>query len=113
MMSYASTPPEHGLALAAPAPTADVALLAAAVRVAVAYGRDWAGTADLVAEQIARHLPTPDVLTATQRLGLDDRDAGGAGSSDEEARKPGECGRVMEQTGLAHCQLQKSLPSLM
>ena len=33
---------------------------------------DWAETAQLVADQLRRHLPTPDVLTAAQRLGSPD-----------------------------------------
>ena len=33
---------------------------------------DWAETAQLVADQLRRHLPTPDVLTAEQRLGSPD-----------------------------------------
>jgi 3-mercaptopropionate dioxygenase len=39
------------------------------VRSAVATHADWSETAELVAEQLRRHLPTPDVLTADQRLG--------------------------------------------
>lgn len=46
--------------------------LAEAVRTAVDSGGDWAETAQLVAEQLRRHLPTPDVLTAAQRLGSPD-----------------------------------------
>jgi 3-mercaptopropionate dioxygenase len=42
------------------------------VRTAVAVHADWADTAQLVAEQLRRHLPTPDVLTAEQRLGSPD-----------------------------------------
>jgi predicted metal-dependent enzyme (double-stranded beta helix superfamily) len=42
------------------------------VRAAVAVHVDWADTARLVAEQLRRHLPTPDVLTAEQRLGSPD-----------------------------------------
>jgi hypothetical protein len=30
---------------------------------------DWARTAQLAADQLQSHLPTPDVLTAAQRLG--------------------------------------------
>ena len=33
---------------------------------------DWSETAQLVADQLRRHLPTPDVLTAEQRLGSPD-----------------------------------------
>ena len=42
------------------------------VRTAIAHHADWNGTAQLVAEQLRRHLPTPDVLTAEQRLGSAD-----------------------------------------
>jgi 3-mercaptopropionate dioxygenase len=42
------------------------------VRAAVAVHVDWATTAQLVAEQLRRHLPTPEVLTAAQRLGSPD-----------------------------------------
>jgi 3-mercaptopropionate dioxygenase len=42
------------------------------VRVAVTAHADWAGTAQLVAEQLRAHLPDPDVLTAEQRLGSPD-----------------------------------------
>jgi 3-mercaptopropionate dioxygenase len=42
------------------------------VRAAVAVQADWAQTAQLVAEQLRRNLPTPDVLTAEQRLGSPD-----------------------------------------
>jgi 3-mercaptopropionate dioxygenase len=39
------------------------------VRGAVATHADWSRTAELVAEQLRLHLPSPDVLTAEQRLG--------------------------------------------
>src|ERR671911_2585564 len=42
------------------------------IRAAVAVHADWAETAELVAEQLRRHLPGPDVLTAEQRLGSPD-----------------------------------------
>jgi 3-mercaptopropionate dioxygenase len=42
------------------------------VRAAVAVHADWGETARLVAEQLRRHLPGPDVLTAEQRLGSPD-----------------------------------------
>jgi len=42
------------------------------VRTAVAARVSWSNTAWLVAEQLRRHLPTPDVLTAEQRLGSAD-----------------------------------------
>ena len=43
--------------------------LVAGIRTAVGRRADWADTAQLVAEQLRRHLPGPDVLTAEQRLG--------------------------------------------
>src|SRR3954467_6195844 len=42
------------------------------VRTAVAACTDWSQTAELVAEQLRRHLPTPGVLTPEQRLGSPD-----------------------------------------
>ena len=42
------------------------------VRAAVAVHADWGETARLVAEQLRRHLPGPDLLTAEQRLGSPD-----------------------------------------
>jgi 3-mercaptopropionate dioxygenase len=50
----------------------DLAELVSGVRTAVAARADWQATAGLVAEQLRRHLPTPDVLTAEQRLGSPD-----------------------------------------
>jgi predicted metal-dependent enzyme (double-stranded beta helix superfamily) len=46
--------------------------LAAGIRTAVETQADWEETAQLVAEQLRRHLPTPDVLTAEQRVGSPD-----------------------------------------
>ena len=46
--------------------------LVAGVRAAVDTRADWSETAELVAEQLRRHLPGPDVLTAEQRLGSAD-----------------------------------------
>jgi predicted metal-dependent enzyme (double-stranded beta helix superfamily) len=46
--------------------------LVAGIRAAVDIHADWAETAQLVADQLRRHLPTPDVLTAEQRLGSPD-----------------------------------------
>ena len=43
--------------------------LVGGVRAAVERHADWPETAQLVADQLRRHLPTPDVLTAEQRLG--------------------------------------------
>jgi 3-mercaptopropionate dioxygenase len=46
-----------------------LAALAAAVRAAVAKRVDWRDTAQLVASALARHLPSPRILTAEQRTG--------------------------------------------
>src|SRR4051794_14959107 len=46
--------------------------LAPRTRTALEERADWAETAQLVAEQLRRHLPTPDLLTAEQRLGSPD-----------------------------------------
>ena len=43
--------------------------LVAAVRAAVGRRADWAETARLVAAELERHLPSPDVLTEEQRTG--------------------------------------------
>jgi 3-mercaptopropionate dioxygenase len=53
-------------------PTSRLAELVAGVRSAVAAQADWPQTAQLVADQLRRHLPAPDVLTAEQRLGSPD-----------------------------------------
>jgi hypothetical protein len=42
------------------------------VRTAVDLRAGWPETAELVADQLRRHLPGPDVLTAEQRLGSPD-----------------------------------------
>ena len=46
--------------------------LVAGIRSAVDRQADWARTAELVADELRRNLPTPDVLTAEQRLGSPD-----------------------------------------
>jgi 3-mercaptopropionate dioxygenase len=46
--------------------------LVTGVRAAVDTHADWSETAQLVAAQLRLHLPTPDVLTAEQRLGSPD-----------------------------------------
>jgi predicted metal-dependent enzyme (double-stranded beta helix superfamily) len=53
-------------------PATSLSPLVAAVRTAVDSHADWAETAQLVADQLRLHLPTPDVLTAAQRLGSPD-----------------------------------------
>ncbi len=50
-------------------PTTQLSPLVASIRTAVDSHADWAETAQLVADQLRRHLPTPDMLTAAQRLG--------------------------------------------
>jgi predicted metal-dependent enzyme (double-stranded beta helix superfamily) len=42
------------------------------VRAVVAVQADWSDTARMVADQLRTHLPTPEVLTAEQRLGSPD-----------------------------------------
>jgi predicted metal-dependent enzyme (double-stranded beta helix superfamily) len=53
-------------------PTTGLSPLVDGIRSAVESHADWAETAQLVADQLRRHLPTPDVLTAEQRLGSPD-----------------------------------------
>ena len=53
-------------------PASRLSPLVAGIRTAVESHADWAETAQLVADQLRRHLPTPDVLTAEQRLGSPD-----------------------------------------
>ena len=53
-------------------PASRLSPLVAGIRTAVDSDADWAETAQLVADQLRRHLPTPDVLTPEQRLGAPD-----------------------------------------
>jgi len=53
-------------------PVEELTELVAGVRTAIAAHSNWSDTAQLVAEQLRRHLPSPDVLTAEQRLGSPD-----------------------------------------
>ena len=53
-------------------PTTELTELIDGVRSAIGARADWSDTAQLVAGQLRRHLPTPDVLTADQRLGSPD-----------------------------------------
>jgi predicted metal-dependent enzyme (double-stranded beta helix superfamily) len=46
--------------------------LVAGVRAAVATQACWPDTAQLVAEELRRHLPSPDLLTSKQRAGSSD-----------------------------------------
>ena len=52
-----------------PAAAPDLAALASVVRGAVSERADWADTARLVAAALQRHLPSPSILTAEQRIG--------------------------------------------
>jgi 3-mercaptopropionate dioxygenase len=54
-----------------PAPHAVPGLdeLVTAARAAVGRGADWRETARLVADELKRHLPTPEILTPEQRMG--------------------------------------------
>jgi predicted metal-dependent enzyme (double-stranded beta helix superfamily) len=53
-------------------PAARLTPLVAGIRTAVDRRSDWEETAQLVADQLRRHLPGPDVLSAEQRLGSPD-----------------------------------------
>jgi predicted metal-dependent enzyme (double-stranded beta helix superfamily) len=53
-------------------PTSRLSELVAGVRTAVDSQAGWAETAQLVADELRRNLPGPDVLTAAQRLGSPD-----------------------------------------
>jgi predicted metal-dependent enzyme (double-stranded beta helix superfamily) len=53
-------------------PATELTELAAGVRSLVARHASWSDTAQLVAEQLRRHLPGVGVLTAAQRLGSPD-----------------------------------------
>lgn len=55
-----------------PQTRAELSDLVTGVRTAVSARVDWSHTADLVAEQLRQHLPTPEVLSASQRLGSPD-----------------------------------------
>jgi 3-mercaptopropionate dioxygenase len=53
-------------------PATELAPLVAGVRACVERHAGWAETAQLVADELRRHLPSPDVLTDEQRLGSPD-----------------------------------------
>jgi 3-mercaptopropionate dioxygenase len=46
--------------------------LVAAIRAATGRHADWQRTAELVAAELSRHLPGPDILTAAEREGVPD-----------------------------------------
>jgi 3-mercaptopropionate dioxygenase len=52
-----------------PIPATSLDELVSAVRAVVDRHADWRQTARLVAAELARHLPAPDVLTPEQRIG--------------------------------------------
>ena len=52
-----------------PIPATSLDELVSAVRAVVDRHADWRQTARLVAGELARHLPAPDVLTPEQRIG--------------------------------------------
>jgi predicted metal-dependent enzyme (double-stranded beta helix superfamily) len=62
----------HGMTTRQLSPVSELTDLVEGVRTAVATHTNWAETAQLVAEQLRRHLPSPAVLTAEQRLGSSD-----------------------------------------
>jgi predicted metal-dependent enzyme (double-stranded beta helix superfamily) len=53
-------------------PASRLSPLVAGIRTIIERQAGWDETAQLVAEQLRRHLPAPDVLTAEQRLGSPD-----------------------------------------
>jgi predicted metal-dependent enzyme (double-stranded beta helix superfamily) len=53
-------------------PAAGLSALIDGIRTAVAERADWSETAQLVAEQLRRHLPSPDILNTKQRRGSPD-----------------------------------------
>jgi 3-mercaptopropionate dioxygenase len=57
------------MATEAAAGAQEIEELVTAVRAVVQQGADWAETARLVAAELERRLPTPDVLTPEQRAG--------------------------------------------
>jgi len=62
-------PKLNGMTAPQPRPANRLSPLVAGIRTAVDRHADWAETAQLVAGQLRRHLPTPDILTPEQRLG--------------------------------------------
>jgi 3-mercaptopropionate dioxygenase len=59
----------HGMTATQTLPASRLGPLVAGIRDTVERHADWAETAQLVADQLRLNLPTPDVLTAEQRLG--------------------------------------------
>ena len=79
-------------------PATRLSPLVAGIRTAVASHADWAETAQLVADQLRRHLPTLDVLTAAQRLGSPD---GKIAAGDYAAAKAAVAAQVAAQVTVA------------
>ncbi|MCW6003782.1 cysteine dioxygenase family protein [Micromonospora sp. CPCC 205371] len=50
-------------------PTTELTALIDGVRTAIAAHADWSGTAQLVAQQLRRHLPSPDVVDTDESGG--------------------------------------------
>jgi predicted metal-dependent enzyme (double-stranded beta helix superfamily) len=81
---------------------AELSDLVAGVRSAIAMHAGWSDTARLVAEQLRRHLPSPDVLTSEQRAGDPDGyrshtlyvEPGGAFSINALVWRPGQTTRI-------------------
>jgi 3-mercaptopropionate dioxygenase len=72
VLGISTAPPASGLAVRRNAP-ATIETLVTAVRAAVRDHADWQATAERVAAQLERHLPSPDVLTPEQRNGDPER----------------------------------------
>jgi 3-mercaptopropionate dioxygenase len=69
-MSDSQPTPAHRWSLGPPRPVAQgLDELVAGVRAAVSAHGDWHQTAGLVAGQLRRHLPSPELLSAEQRAG--------------------------------------------
>ena len=68
-MPLSSLPPLSLRAATGDRRPTEIETLAAAIRTAVDQRAGWRRTAQLVAGQLERHLPSPDVLTAEQRIG--------------------------------------------
>jgi predicted metal-dependent enzyme (double-stranded beta helix superfamily) len=62
----------RGITITQTRPTLELSELLDGIRTAVAARANWSATARLVAEQLRRHLPSPNVLTPEQRLGSPD-----------------------------------------
>lgn len=87
-------------------PASSLTTLVDGVRGAVDANAGWSETAQLVAEQLRRHLPTPDVLTDEQRAGSPDDyrghtlhvEPGGSFSIVALVWRPGQLTRIHDHT---------------